>query len=697
VARDPKYDVLFEPIRIGPKTVRNRFYQVPHCTGFGVAKPWSQARHRSTKAEGGWAAVCTEFAPISPETGLPMGASAHMWDEGDVRALSLLCDEAHAHGALAGIELHHGGALVRPDETRLAPIGPSPIAGDAPYAMSVVPRAMEKADIRRVQADWAAAAVRARSAGFDIVYVYGGHTFLPMQFLAPFYNQRTDEYGGSLENRARFWLETLEAVRDAVGDDCAIATRISVDEVTPATVDVEEALAFVALADHLVDLWDVNVGSIAEWGRDAATSKFAPEGHQIKWTGRVKEVSAKPVVGVSRWTSPDAMVEVIAAGKLDIIGAARPSIADPFLPRKIEEGRLDDVRECIGANQCIARVMRRTQMVCSQNATAGEEFRRGWHPERFAPAENADSDVLVLGAGPAGMECALVLARRGMRRVHLVDAEPELGGHLRWFSRLPGLGQWARIVNYRRIQLDKLRNVQFVPGTRLDAQGVRDYGADIVVLATGSHWSPNGLNSQTRAPLPGADATLPHVLTPEQVMAGKRPPGERVVVYDCEGYLAGPGLAEQLAAEGFRVELVTPYDHVSPLSDEALEGFILRRHLHDLGIALRDHGVVTAVSADAVTGYAEFEEPFELAADAVVLVTQRVSNDRLYHELAGDLDAALYAIGDCVSPRAHVADTIFDGHRLAREIDSEDPARALPYLREGAHDRVASPPLAAVD
>jgi len=148
-----------------------------------------------------------------------------------------------------------------------------------------VPKAMEKGDIRRIQQDWADAAKRARSAGFDIVYVYGGHTFLPMQFLSPFYNRRTDEYGGSLENRARFWLETLEAVRDAVGDDCAIATRISVDELTPATVEVEEALGFVGLADHLVDLWDVNVSSIVEWSRTRAARASTPRATRCSGRG----------------------------------------------------------------------------------------------------------------------------------------------------------------------------------------------------------------------------------------------------------------------------------------------------------------------------------------------------------------------------------------------------------------------------
>ena len=210
MARDPRHDILFEPVRIGPKTLRNRFYQVPHCTGFGVEKPWTQARHRALKAEGGWASVCTEYCAINPESDEYPFVSARLWDDGDVRALRLMTEGAHEHGALAAVELWHGGIHVEARESRTVPLAPSQIASE--FEPLVVPKAMELSDIRRTQDDWVAAALRAREAGFDIVYVYGSHTYLPTQFLSPRYNHRTDAYGGSFENRARFWLETLEKV-----------------------------------------------------------------------------------------------------------------------------------------------------------------------------------------------------------------------------------------------------------------------------------------------------------------------------------------------------------------------------------------------------------------------------------------------------------------------------------------------------
>ncbi len=639
------------------------------------------------KAEGGWAAVCTEYAPVSPDSDESPYISAQLLDDDDLVNLAVMADAVHEHGALAGIELTHSGGHAERRESRWHAIAPSQLASD--YHPSVVAKAMEIDDIRRVQADWVRAARQARSVGFDIIYVYGGHSYLLLQFLSSFYNKRTDEYGGSLENRARFWLETLELVREAVGDDCAIAVRTCIEALGPAGVGLDEGLGFVRLADHLVDLWDVNVGSIIEWSKDSGASRFFEEGYQLEWTGRVREETSKPIVGVGRYTNPDRMAEVISSGALDLIGAARPSIADPFLPRKVEEGRYGEIRECIGCNVCTSKSEVGMHLGCTQNAAAGEEYRRGWHPERFDQAANADRDVLVVGAGPAGMECAIVLGKRGMRRVHLVEAEPEIGGITRWIPKLPGLGEWGRVLNWRQIQLEKLKNVEVLTGVRLDADGVREYGAEIVVCATGARWANDGLNAATHAPIPGANATLPHVLTPEQIMLdGKRPPGNRVVVYDGEGYFMAAGLAELLALEDFDAELVTLNDQIAPVCDETLEGPLLRQRLHDVGVCMHRGVTLERIEATGVAGSDEFGESFALEVDAIVLVTQRLSNEQLYLELRSNpaaLEAqgieAVYRVGDCVSPQI-IADAIFDGHRLAREIDSENPAVPLPFKRE---------------
>ena len=209
---------------------------------------------------------------------------------------------------------------------------------------------------------------------------------------------------------------------------------------------------------------------------------------------------------------------------------------------------------------------------------------------------------------------------------------------------------------------------------------MRDYGAQIVIVATGSHWSGDGVQAYTHEPIAGADPSLPHVLTPEQVaVEGKRPPGRRVVVYDAEGYFVGPGIAELLANEGFEVHLVTPLDVVSPISDLTLEGPMLRQHLHERGVVMHRGVTIDRVEPGSVFGEDEFGEAFSLDVDGIVLVTQQVSDEALYLELVGDPAAlqaagieAVYRIGDCVAPRM-ISEAIFDGHRLAREIDGPTP------------------------
>jgi dimethylamine/trimethylamine dehydrogenase len=409
----------------------------------------------------------------------------------------------------------------------------------------------------------------------------------------------------------------------------------------------------------------------------------------------VKSVSKKPVLGVGRFTNPDMMADAITAGQLDIIATCRPSISDPFLPQKIDEGRLDDIRECIGCNICISRwEIGGPPLICTQNATAGEEYRRGWHPERFEPAANSDNDVLVVGAGPAGMECAMVLGKRGMRRVHLVEAQDDMGGIMRWIPQLPGLGEWARVVNYRKIQIDKLKNVEFIPDTSLDAQGVKEYGAEIVIVATGGYWATDGLNGASHDTIPGADASLPHILTPEQIMVeGKQPQGERVIIVDNDGYFMGVSLAEKLATEGKKVTIMTPMGHIAPYMHFTLEAPNMHRKLHKLGVEIVPYHLPTKIEAGGLTAahvYGEEGHEQTWEADATVLVTQRRSNEALFRELKDSvgLDAlqaegveALYRIGDCEAPRL-IADAIFSGHRLAREIDSDNPAVPLPFKRE---------------
>jgi dimethylamine/trimethylamine dehydrogenase len=295
--------------------------------------------------------------------------------------------------------------------------------------------------------------------------------------------------------------------------------------------------------------------------------------------------------------------------------------------------------------------------------------------------------VLVLGGGPAGMECARVLGERGMRRVHLVEADAELGGCMRWIPRLPGLGEWARVVNWRAIQLKKLRNVELITGVRLSAQDALEYGAELVVVATGSHWAADGLNPLTHEAIPGAEG--PDVLTPEAIMVEGAEVGDRVLIYDCDGYFVAASLAERLAAAGKHVTVVSPAAEIGGFLHATGEAAALYRCLYELGADLVPNHKLTQIGPGLAHGGHHYcLEPVSWSADTVVLVTQRVSYDEVYRTLEPDPEAlaaegvmGVFRAGDCVQPRL-IADAIFDGHRLAREIDSDDPAAALPFNRE---------------
>ena len=695
MARSPRYDLLFEPVELGPKTMPNRFWQTPHSTAAGSDYPGFQAQYRGLKAEGGWGAVFVEATAISVDADVDPLTIVRLWDSGDVRNLRLTTEAIHAHGALAGVELFYGGAPVNSGEARHPYMGPTQTITDANPTSAMAEMGLE--DIERVQQLYVSAALRARDAGFDLVTLQASHAISVIsKFLLPMYNRRTDAYGGSFENRSRFARETVEAVRAAVGADCAVGFRFCVDTLPgpyglgPGGTDAgTDGHRFIAAMDDMVDYWDINVAGLSNQGEDIGPSRTHPENHQQQYVAAAKRHTSKPVVNVGRFTNPDTLVHVIRDGQCDIIGGARPSIADPFLPAKIREGRLDEIRECIGCNVCISKFDHGSRIACTQNATIGEEFRRGWHPEVFTPARNRESNVLVVGAGPAGMECALVLGKRGMSGVHLVDAADRLGGSVPSISRLPGLGEWHRLVDYRAIQIEKLANVQTVLRTPVTAEDVRDYGAEIVVVATGARWADDGRSGAHLAAVPGADATLPHVLTPEQVMGAGKPVGRRVTVFDADGYFMGYSLAELLLQRGHEVTVVTTHPVLSPYSQLTAESARVNRRLRELGARVLTSHYLSGVHADGVEVRDVWtDQPSEIAGDSTVLVTQRYSHDALYRELRQAPDAladagitALHRIGDCFAPNL-LAEAVYSGHRLGREIDSPTPDIPLPYIRE---------------
>src|SRR6266436_4182254 len=493
MARDPRHDILFEPIKVGPLTFRNRFYQTPHCIGAGSDRPGFQAAHRSMKAEGGWAAINTEYCSVHPESDDTHRLSARLWDAGDVRNLRAMTEHIHKFGAYAGAELWYGSAHAPNMESRCTPRGASQYASE--FETLTYCQEMDLDEIARVQQMYVDAALRARDAGFDLVYVYGADSYIPLQFLSRYYNKRTDKYGGSFENRGRFWVETIEKVRKAVPKDMAVVVRLAVDTLLGKDgVEVEDdGMKFVEYADDIVDLWDVNLCGIAEWGENATPSRYYPSGHHLHWTRFIKQFAKK----------------------------------------------------------------------------------------------TSDDSILIVGAGPAGSECARVLLERGYT-THLYDTAEKIGGHLNGIATgLPGLGEWGYHRDYREVQINKLikKNKQSqvaLSQKPMTADAALSYGADKIVVATGSSWNTDGTNCVSHNPIPGVDAiNRADQLTPEQVFAGKKPIGKRVTVLNYDTYFMATSLAERLAMAGHEVTIVSGV-HLAAYTHFTLEYSNIMRRNHEL-------------------------------------------------------------------------------------------------------------------
>ncbi|UCD99670.1 MAG: FAD-dependent oxidoreductase [Chloroflexota bacterium] len=667
---EDRFAKLFEPVRIGPVVAPNRFYQVPHCNGMGYRMPQAHAEMRRIKAEGGWGVVCTEEVEIHHSSDLSPNIEGRLWDDEDIPALALMVDAVHQHGALAGIELTYGGHHASNLYSRVPGLGPRSMAITGFHPGQT--RRIEKQDIHDLRRWHRAAAIRAKQAGFDIIYCYAAHNLtLAMHFLLSRYNDRSDEYGGSLENRVRFLRELIEDTKDAVGDTCAVAVRLAVDELLgeDGITCQGEGHDIVAMLAELPDLWDVN---ISDWSHDSATARFQQEGFQEDYIGFVKALTSKPVVAVGRYTTPEAMLTIIDRGIADFIGAARPSIADPFLPNKIKENRFEDIRECIGCNICASADVLGVPIRCTQNPTMGEEWRRGWHPEYIAPKKH-DKNILVIGGGPAGLECARTLGHRGYQVV-LLDQKQEFGGRVALESALPGLIEWRRVIDWRIGQIEKMDNVTLYPGSPMTADDILDVGYTNVVVATGAIWRRDGVSRNQWEPIKGSD--LPHVLTPDDLMNGKSLTGH-ILIFDDDHYYMGSVLAELLIQQGCKVTLATPAPSIAYWSQFTLEQGNIQRRLMNLEVSLHTQYLIQEIRHGSVElSHTVSGDRITLDLDAVILVSDRLPNDNLYKELLPALEEGrldfLRVIGDAEAPHI-IAQAVFAGHLAGREFEENQP------------------------
>lgn len=669
---DSKYDILFEPVKIGPCTTKNRFYAAPHGVGYGYRQPSANAAIRGIKAEGGWGVVCTEQVEIHPSSDLTPAVEHRIWDDRDLPALAVIAERVHQHGALAAIQLSHSGANATGFDIREPPIGPSTIPIEPlmpPMPEPFHARGMDSQDIRELRNWHRQAAQRGVKAGFDIIYVYASLLLsLPNQFLSKNYNHRTDEYGGSLKNRMRLLRELAEDTQEVANGNQAVAIRLTIDELLDEPEKgYPDLCEFFDRMGEIPDLWDIVVCGM---GSDAGSSRFDESVRQRSILSNVKNLTSKPVVSVSVFTTPDEMVDVVQSGVLDLVAAARPSIADPFLPKKIQTGKIASIRPCIKCNICVACDLSAVSVQCTQNPTFGEEWRLGWHPEQV-PRKTSDEQFLVVGAGPAGLECANVLSHRGYH-VTLCDSADKPGGRVTRESALPGLELWAKARDFRVDQLAQRPNTDIRLKNPVSAGDILSGDHANIIIATGARWRKDGLDRQLR-PLVTIQPDAA-VLTPDDIMDGFEPAGS-VCIYDDDHYYMGSVIAERLVQMGCSVTFITPRAEVAAWTHMTMEQFFIQQKLLKIGVKILPHRRLSSIAKGTVETACVFSgEINRLEADFIVLVTARASDDSLYRKLLDDpafstqeAPRSISVIGDAFVPGL-IAGAIRSGHKYGREF-----------------------------
>jgi 2,4-dienoyl-CoA reductase-like NADH-dependent reductase (Old Yellow Enzyme family)/thioredoxin reductase len=673
------YPHLFQPLRLGPVEVRNRLYMTAHGLGYARPDPDNpgfglpsdrHAAYYAERARGGIALIVQEATVADPSgQGSAFGATvatvAAAFAPGCVPHFAKLADAVHAHGARIFLQLYHGGHHADPRWEPGGPRRPLLSASDVPAVESYsIPRAMNPAEIRSVIGGFAASARNMRDAGYDGVEIQGAHSALVEQFLSPFYNKRTDSYGGSAANRLRFALELLDAVREAAGPGLAVGMRLNTDELLPGGLSADDLAEIAARLDEsgLVDFLDLDIGTMHTAPLMIAGSYVPPLPAEDFIAAIRPAIRRAAVLGCpGRMTDPAEADRLVREGAMDMVGAARAHIAEPAFTRLAEAGRIAEARICIACNHCLEGVV--GGVGCVINPATGRE--RAWGEASFArPAAAPGRRVVVVGGGPAGLEAARVAAMLG-HRVTLIEREPALGGALRLMAALPGREATAAAAEWYERRLAELQ-VEIRRGTEATAETVLAERPDAVILATGARFEPTGSTGFIAEPIPGWDR--PIVATPEAVLRDGRRARRRAVILDEEGQATAAGVAELLAAEGAAVELATRWQMVvHRLQAGGLFAWALAR-LYAAGVTLSPNTYIKAIGENRVTLYNIFsnEERVVEDVDLVVLVgSRRPQAGGLADALAGGVER-LVVIGDAATPRT-LAEAGYEGQRAARE------------------------------
>lgn len=638
---------LFQPIAIGTLNLPNRLVMAPMVTNYATEDGQVTDRlveYLATRARGGVGLIIVEASYVrSDGRGFVNQLGIHRDDL--VPGLRSLVEAVHAEGAKIAIQLFHAGRQTTSTVTGIQPIAPSPIPDPSTKQL---PREMSVAEIQQMEADFVAAARRARDAGFDAIEIHGAHGYLIAQFLSPFSNRRLDEYGGGIAGRSRFACEIVRRVRAVVGRDYPMSFRLSGEECVPGGLSIDQTRIIAALLEaEGIDAVHVSVGNYATQGGLITAPMDVDRGFLVPVVAAIKQVVSVPVIAVDRLDNPLLAEQVLKMGAADLIAVGRGLLTDPELPNKARRGELDAILPCIACNQaCIAFLMRQQPISCLLNPACGRE--REFAIVRAQPSKR----VLVVGGGPAGLEAARVLALRG-HTVHLAEEDAQLGGDFAAAAIPPKKEEIADALRWMIREVERL-GVSVTVGTPATPQMVERLRPDAVIVATGTR--------PIRPRIPGIERV--DVLFGRDVLLGRQTVGERVLVIG--GGAVGLEVAEFLAVQQKQVTVVEMSDSFG-IGLESGHLYWVRETLRRCAAILLDRTTVETVEEDGTVrvwrdGRGEALGPF----DNLVLAVGSKPNDQLYQELRTRVPE-VYLIGDAVQPRSAV-EAILEANTTARAI-----------------------------
>lgn len=669
-----EYKYLFTPLKLGPVVLKNRIVCAAH--GLQAADPVTfmvtdrAKAYYEEKARGGAALVVLVSSCVDERADYFPANNFALWTDDIIPGLKELVDICHKYDCKFFAQPSHPGVHqichVQVDEV---PRAPSQVPGiEVP---NQIPKEMSKEEIWEVQDKFALAVERCAKAGVDGVELMCAHDKMPWAFISALSNKRTDEYGGSLENRARFMLEVIEKVRKRVGRELPIGIRLNTNELEPGGIDIEDGIKIVKMFEATGQLDWIGAASATYKSIAYELSPFCA-GFEPGWAGeftrKVKAAVKLPVSVAAKINDPGLADKMIAEGKCDYVYLARTLIADPYFPKKALEGREEDIVPCIYCNQgCVARSFNRATtngIRCTVNPTAGEEVR--WGSWTFNKA-SARKNIMIVGAGPGGLECAMVAAQRG-HDVVVYEREKEIGGQARLIKNILDHTMPQTFLDYLDNQMRKL-GVKVNLGVEINEQNVDELLSqekpDVVVIATGARPARDGRGAVTTEPIPGWDRG--NVCTYLDVVMGTAKLGEKVLIVDELADRITPGIAQMLAEEEKKVEIITRWFCLSPNLMWWLDEHFVMGALDELGVKTTPNTWVKEITEKGATCFnIHSAREFDIEADSIVLATMKYSNTELY-KLLKDKGVECHLVGDAKAPR-WIWNATHDGYKMGRDL-----------------------------